>query len=166
MKIGVISDTHVDFLDKKLLSLIKQHFKDCDLIVHAGDSTEMSVITELAKIAETKAVWGNMDGVSVRSSLPEKIIFKASGKNVGVVHGKGPADKLVEVVGKMFDKKMDIIIFGHSHVPCNEKMGGTLFFNPGSATDRVFAPYRSLGIINITDNNVSGEIIKLEDHPS
>ncbi|MBU1888025.1 MAG: metallophosphoesterase family protein, partial [Candidatus Omnitrophica bacterium] len=58
-------------------------------------------------------------------------------------------------------QKPDIIIFGHSHVPMNEYIDGVLFFNPGSATDTVFAPYRSYGIIEIENGEVKAEIHKL-----
>ena len=45
----------------------------------------------------------------------------------------------------------------------NEKINGILYFNPGSPTDLVIAPYRSYGILEIKDNDVVGKIIKLKD---
>jgi len=56
--------------------------------------------------------------------------------------------------------KVDLIIFGHSHCGLNEKKGGILFFNPGSATDKVFAPYNSYGIIEINDK-IKATIIRI-----
>ncbi|MFQ5952056.1 MAG: metallophosphoesterase family protein [Candidatus Omnitrophota bacterium] len=163
MKIGIIADTHIPTTATKIPSKVCEYFKDCDLIIHAGDLVEMWVIDELEKIAETKAVWGNMDGPGIRERLPEKIQFEAEGKTIGVVHGRGPASKVAKKIKEEFDKKPDIVIFGHSHVPFNETIDGTLYFNPGSSTDRVFTPYRSFGIIEIEGDKVSAEIIKLED---
>jgi len=163
MKIGVISDTHISGSFLKFPQKIYECFKDCDLIVHAGDAVEMSVIKELGTIAETRAVWGNMDSAELRERLPEKIIFEAKGKKIGVIHGKGTSAQIMQVVKSSFNKKLDIIIFGHSHLPTNEKKEGTLFFNPGSATDKVFAPYCSFGIIYIENGNIRGEIIKIDE---
>jgi putative phosphoesterase len=163
MKIGIIADTHVPVIAKNLPPQLNKYFKGCDLIIHAGDLVEMQVLEELGKIAETKAVYGNMDGPGVRKNLPENILFEAEGKRIGVVHGSGSASKIIENVRKTFSKKPDIIIFGHSHVPLNRTIDGILFFNPGSATDKIFSPYRTIGIIEIDNGTVRAEIIKLED---
>ena len=163
MKIGIIADTHIPVSVAKLPPKVLEFFKGCDLIIHAGDLLEMSVVEDLSKVAETKAVWGNMDGAEVRKNLPEKIEFEAAGKTIGVVHGRGSASKIVETVKAAFDKKPDIIIFGHSHVPVNKTIEGTLYFNPGSSTDRIFSPYRSVGIIKIEGDDIRAEIIRLED---
>jgi len=162
MKIGVISDTHISLSSGKLPQKVYECFKDCDLIVHAGDAVEMPVIEELGKITEIKAVSGNMDSAELKECFSEKIVFEAEGKKIGVVHGKGSSSKIFRTVCGSFTKKMDIVIFGHSHVPFNEKRGDTLFFNPGSATDRVFAPYCSIGIIYIENGNIRGEIVKID----
>ncbi|MGB2598820.1 MAG: metallophosphoesterase family protein [Candidatus Omnitrophota bacterium] len=163
MKIGVIADTHIPVTAKELPPKVYEHFKDCALIIHAGDIVEMHVLEELEKIAEVKAVYGNMDSREIVNNLPEKISFEAEGKKIGVVHGKGSASKIIENVKQSFTKKQDIIIFGHSHVPINKTIDGILLFNPGSATDRIFSPYRTIGIIEIEGGEVRAEIIKLEE---
>ena len=69
----------------------------------------------------------------------------------------------MECVQKEFkDKKVDVIVFGHSHHPMNEIKDGILFFNPGSATDTVFAPFRSYGVLEISDV-IKGRIIKIDE---
>ena len=161
MKIGVISDTHIPVSAKKLPKKVYDYFKDCDLIIHAGDLVEKSVIEELEKLAETKAVHGNMDSVDLKKSLPGKIVLDVAGKKIGVTHGSGPPFRVLQRASKAFKEKVDIIIFGHSHSPINEERDGTLFFNPGSATDKVFSKYCSFGIIEIEEGNIRAEIIKL-----
>ena len=160
MKIGVISDTHIPIFSQNLPKKVFEYFNDCDLIVHAGDILELSVIEELSTIAETKAVCGNMDGYEVRQKLPEKIIFTAAGKQIGLVHGKGSAAKIIDTVKEMFKKKLDIIIFGHSHISCSKIINGTLFFNPGSASSDMLSYSGTFGIIEIIDGQVSAEIIE------
>ena len=160
MKIGVISDTHIPVFAKKLPQKVYDCFKDCDLIIHVGDAIEMSVIEELSRIAETKAVCGNMDDPEMKECLPEKMLFSVAGKKIGVMHGRGPGVKVVQIAEKMFGNKADIVIFGHSHLPYNEKRNGVLFFNPGSATDWTNAPYCSFGIIEIDGDDIRAEIVK------
>lgn len=163
MRIIVISDTHIPVSATELPKGLQQYIRNCDMIIHAGDILEKSVIDDLGRIADTKAVWGNMDSQEVKDSLPEKLELNVAGKFIGITHGKGSEQGLVDRVKKMFRKKMDIIIFGHSHAPMNQMIGETLFFNPGSVTDKTFAPYRSFGIIDIIGGEIRAQIVRLED---
>lgn len=162
MKIGVVSDTHIPVFAKKLPEEVTNRLKECDIIIHAGDIVEMSAIRDLEKITETKAVWGNMDSAEVKNILPEKLVFEAAGKKIGVFHGRGASFKVLKSVEEAFSEKLDIVIFGHSHVPFNEMKGGTLYFNPGSVTDNVFSKKRSFGMIEIDGDDVRSEIIELK----
>lgn len=163
MKIVVMADTHIPesavSLPKKLLEALK----DCQLIIHAGDIVEMSLFKELQSFAEVKAVFGNMDSIELQQMLPEKVMFKAAGKNIGLYHGRGPGLKVYKIVREVFKEKPDIIIFGHSHTPFNQVKDGVLLFNPGSPTDNIFSPYRSFGLIEIDGEDLKAEIIKLGD---
>jgi len=120
------------------------------------------VIKELETLAETRVVHGNMDSVEIKCRFPEKIVFKAEGKEIGVIHGSGPPFKMVKAVAEKFSPKPDIIIFGHSHVPINEEKEGVLFFNPGSATDSTCSQGCSFGIIEINGDDVKAEIIRCD----
>ncbi len=75
MKIGVISDTHLTSCDDRLTRLLKDHFRDVDLILHAGDLVDLRVLDAFAG-KEVKAVCGNMDLPSVRQSLPKKLVLQ------------------------------------------------------------------------------------------
>ncbi|MFH1837519.1 MAG: metallophosphoesterase family protein [Candidatus Omnitrophota bacterium] len=160
MKIGVISDTHIPVTALRLPDKVYSYFKSCDLIVHAGDATEESVIEELRAIAETKAVCGNMDSFDLKKKLPKKIVFKVGNKEIGVMHGSGPPFKVMQNVAKEFSPKPDIIIFGHTHIPMIDRHEGVLFFNPGSATDSVCSKCCSFGIIEINGDDIKAEIVE------
>lgn len=161
MKIGVISDTHIPQNSSKLPEELCSRLKECDLIVHAGDITELSVIEDLGRICATKAVYGNMDSMSVRSSLPKRLLLNIGSKKVGVIHGHGSAKHVIDYVKEEFSDEVDVVIFGHSHEPMCEEISGTLYVNPGSPTDQVFSPYRSFAIIEINGEDVKAKIIKL-----
>ena len=151
MKIGVLSDTHVDSLgqlhEKILVALLK-----VDLIIHAGDFVAKDVFDGLKQLGELKAVRGNMDSDELKQLLPEKAILEIEGRKPGIIHGWGSPHGIDDRVGGMFDN-VDIIVYGHSHHSQNEVKNGVLFFNPGQAKN-------SFGILTI-DREVRGEIINL-----
>ncbi|MFH1622426.1 MAG: metallophosphoesterase family protein [Candidatus Omnitrophota bacterium] len=160
MKIGVISDTHIPEKTPEIPKEIYSAFKNVDLILHAGDLVSLDVISSLEKICPVKAVYGNMDRPESRQVLKDKEIIEVGKFKIGLIHGRGNPANLINFVKSAFKEKMDIIVFGHSHAPFNEKIEGTLFFNPGSSTVTVFSPYRSYGIIEIGDK-IKAKILRL-----
>ena len=160
--VGVISDTHIPDRAQEIPKKILDDFKHVDMVIHAGDLVDVCVLEQLKSVcAEVKAVWGNMDPYEVRIKLPEKEIFKVGKFKIGIMHGFGSPAKLVDFLSAEFkNEHVDMIIFGHAHAPFNEKKGGILFFNPGSATDKIFAPFNSYGIIEINDT-IEARIVKL-----
>ncbi len=131
MKIGVLSDTHARTLGEIPASIVRALAK-ADLIVHAGNFTEIAVLDGLQTLGEVKAVCGNMDSPEVKGILPEKMVFAAGGKKIGLVHGSGGPWGIADRVRKLFGD-VDIIIYGHSHRACNQYVQGSLMINPGQA---------------------------------
>lgn len=159
MRIGVIADTHIPDRAKEIPQKILEDFKNVDLILHAGDLVELKVLDELRKIKEVKAVFGNMDSFPVVNLLPKKELIQIGKFKIGLIHGFGHPNRLIEVVRKEFDK-VDCIVYGHAHNPVNEVRDGVIFFNPGSPTDKIFSAYNSYGILEINDT-IRGNIIRL-----
>ena len=162
MKIGVISDTHIPERADQIPEIILESFKDVDMIIHAGDLVDLEVLDQLKKVCpNVKAVCGNMDPEELCKKLPKCDIFKIGKFNIGLMHGWGNPNNLLDSLSEYFkNKKVDLVIFGHSHSPTNEIKNGTIFFNPGSPTDKIFAPYNSYGIIEINDK-IEAKIIKI-----
>jgi len=162
MKIGVISDTHISGESKNIPQKILEEFKNVDMIIHAGDLVDLNVLDQLKNAcSNVKAVWGNMDPEEVRKTLPQKEVLQIGNHKIGIMHGYGSPNNLIELLTSVFkDDKVDLIIFGHSHSGLNEKRGGILFFNPGSPMDKIFAPYNSYGIIEINDK-IKARIIRI-----
>lgn len=150
MRIGVISDTHISDRGEHIPRTILDAFKHVDLIIHAGDIVNLGVIDELkSSCSKVVVVAGNMDQEAVKKKYPVKQVLEIFGQRVGLMHGAGPVSCLPELLKGVFkEDNCDLIIFGHSHKTMNEKIGGILFFNPGSATD-LTAEYNSYGIIEL-----------------
>lgn len=162
MKIGVISDTHIPDKAVDIPQKILDEFKNVELIIHVGDLVDLSVLNKLKSTGKkVLAVWGNMDPGEVKKELPEKEILEVGKYRIGIMHGCGSPNKLTELLTSVFkDDRVDMIIFGHSHNALNQWENGILFFNPGSATDKVFAAFNSYGIIEINDK-IEARIVKI-----
>jgi len=122
-------------------------------------------------------VRGNRDWIAL-PHLPRCISLNIFGILIGVTHGHGGLwdyfyDKYLyltrgysfehyrSVVKKEFPMAK-VIIFGHSHVPENRWVDGTLFFNPGTSRIREKNIPPSVGILTLTSRgNVNGELLTL-----
>lgn len=159
MKIGVISDTHIPTATASLPAAVFHLFSGVDLILHAGDIVELSVLDELRAIAPVEAVAGNMDSEEVRVRLPHKKLLTIGEYKVGLIHGKYKIDTQREFIRREFDD-VDLIVYGHSHAPFWGKVDGVFFLNPGSPTDKRYAPYNSVAILEAGDE-LKAEIIRI-----
>lgn len=140
MKVGILSDTHKISPDSEFTRQCILAFDGCDTIVHAGDLTDISILS-VFRNKEVHAVCGNMCSHTTRKVLPEQKEFLIGGLRVGVTHGTGPRHNIEDRVLDTFPEAA-CIIFGHSHIPLCRQMGKTLLINPGSfqGTGRYGAP--------------------------
>ena len=131
------------------------------MVIHAGDLVSLKVLEELKTVCpKIVVVAGNMDGADIINKFPKKIILNISGFKIGVAHGLGAPQFLVDLLQDTFrNDNCDIIVFGHSHKAMNEKIGKTIFFNPGSATD-CLVQEASFGLIEI-NGKITANIIKI-----
>ncbi len=156
--LGVISDTHL--YRSPLPPRILEVMRGAELILHAGDIVEMAVLEELEGIAPVTAVAGNMDHGDLKELLPGKRVVEVAGKRIGLIHGSGPPAQITGRLRGEFEE-VDAIVFGHTHQAYNRVEGGVYFFNPGSPTDVMFAPYRSVGFLEVGEE-IRGRIVMLE----
>jgi len=160
-RIGVISDTHVPRF-KGIPEAVWQHFADVEHIIHAGDLSVLSVISELETISPVTAVQGNVETEETILALPIKRTLVIGQCRIGIVHILGDTKSRAKVARQEFPDAR-VVVFGHSHIPYNQEHDKQLLFNPGSANDRRRQPRCSIGMLTIDDetNSVQGEIIVL-----
>lgn len=160
MKIAVIADTHMPKRAKKLPQSLVNGIHDADIIIHAGDWTTMEVYRELSLIAPVLGVSGNVDTPEVKDKVGEKLIIDKQGYKIGVVHGHfGKKKTTPERALEAFKgEALDLILFGHSHIPYKQYYGDILLFNPGSPTDKRKQPQYSYGILEL------GETLEISHH--
>ncbi len=160
-RIGVISDTHIPRF-KNLPEAIWEHFAGVELIIHAGDLSILSVISELETIAPVVAVQGNIEDDAVIRKLPIRREIVVGHCRIGIVHILGDSHNRERVARQEFPNAR-CILFGHTHIPWNQEYNGLLLFNPGSATDRRRQPRCSIGLLYVDDEAATarGEIVRL-----
>ena len=72
MRIVVVADTHVPKRAKDLPAPVWAAIEAADVVVHAGDWVEASVLDALeARATRVIGVYGNNDGPALRARLPE-----------------------------------------------------------------------------------------------
>lgn len=158
-KIGIISDTHIPHF-KQIPDAVWRHFAGVELIIHAGDLSILSVISELETLAPVVAVQGNIEYEEVVTKLPIKREIMVGHCRIGIVHILGDSHNRVRVARQEFPTAR-CVVFGHSHIPWNEEAQGQLLFNPGSANDRRRQPQCSIGLLHVDygARSVTGEIL-------
>lgn len=131
MEIGIISDTHIkpqmDY--SGLYHRVQEAFVDVELILHAGDVSNIKFITDLEKIAQVEAVVGNVDDSTIHERFTPFSKIEIMGKNIGLMHDM-PSFSFIK------QEKIDILVTGHTHIPTIKEYfeleHGFLHLNPGS----------------------------------
>lgn len=135
-RLVVLSDTHIPARARRLSESVRRAAGAADLVVHAGDWVEASVLDDLLELAPVVGVWGNNDGDDLRSRLPEVARFEEGGLRFAVVHETGAAQGREGRMDAAFPDT-DVLVFGHSHIPWDSTSpSGLRLLNPGSPTDR------------------------------
>lgn len=127
LSVGLISDTHGLMRPEALAALAGSAH-----IVHAGDIGDPAVLEALARIAPVTAVRGNNDLGAWAKNLRERETLEIDGTRIYVIHDLAQLDLDPAAAG------FDVVVSGHSHRPAQERRGGALYVNPGSAGPRRF----------------------------
>ena len=154
MKIGAISDTH-GYFDPKIPKL----FAGVDHILHAGDIGLPWLILELEQIAPVTAVLGNTDDSGLRFRQTE--VVEIDGRKFLVHHIVNPRSLAEPLQERIARDKPEVVIFGHTHKPFRETIGGVFYFNPGYAGQSRFGMERSVAIIVCDKKGVQARYLRL-----
>ena len=147
MRILVFSDTHKS-IDECIVTI--NNIPGVDMVLHAGD--HCSDAKELQKAfpeIPVKFVKGNCDF----SDAPVELLVEAEGKRIFITHGHMYNVKseynydAIKERGK--ELNADVIVFGHTHIPYNEKFADFAVLNPGSIKYG-----RTYGVIEVENGKI------------
>ena len=122
----LVSDNHGD--THALLELVSLYGEKGYTFLHCGDSES----TSLAPIwTQMQTVKGNMDR---DTTFPDRRIVFLGGKKVLVTHGhlQGVKQTFAVLQKEAKEASVDIVCFGHTHIPYCKMHAGILYINPGS----------------------------------
>jgi putative phosphoesterase len=149
--VGIISDTH-GLLRREAVAALRSS----DMIIHAGDVGNPDVIKELAAIAPTHVVRGNIDTGSWAARLPMTERVDVGERRFYVLH------QISQLELDPVDAGFAAVVFGHSHRPLIETRAGVLFLNPGSAGPRRFKLPVTVARATVSGGRVRAEIVGLQ----
>jgi len=160
LKILLLSDTH-GYFDETIFDFVKK--SDC--VWHAGDFGEGELVERVKSVKPLLGVYGNIDGMNIRSEFPEVLNFETEGINVLMKHIGGYPGRYAPGVKQLLkEKKPDLFISGHSHIlkVQKDKDLGILHMNPGAAGRSGFHAIRTMIRFEIIDSTIKNiQVIEL-----
>jgi len=152
-RVGVISDTH-DYLDPKVPGL----FAGLDHVLHAGDIGMPALILQLEQIAPVTAVLGNADSYG---PFKETEVVTLGGCKFLLHHILDVRAPCEPVRMRLIREAPDVVIFGHTHRRFSERIGKTLYLNPGYAGPKRFNLPRSVALLQCSSDGIRVEFHEL-----
>lgn len=176
-RIGVVANTYGVFPAD-----VAEQLAGVDLILHAGDIGEMSVITRLEAIAPVIAVAGDHD--DHRSRFPQHRLLHIQGKTIALTHGHtarsiGGALRsfISDEISETHDQRLtdflrffppvDCLIFSHPATACRIRLDDAFIFNPGAiASSDINSTFDAptFGVVTL-GRAIDGSIIQLGGTP-
>lgn len=151
MKVLIVSDTH-RHEDNLIKALEKE--KNLDLLIHCGDVEGAEYEIENYAGCQTLFVAGNNDYFS---RLSREMETQIEDLRVWITHGHNYyVNANPEYIKKEARaRKMDVVMFGHTHRPVIEKSNDLIVINPGSLTyPRQEGRRPSYAVLEIEKNNI------------
>jgi len=151
MKILVISDSHGCSYD----CLKAVELTEPELILHLGDHNNLGDINAVITRYQVpiRAVMGNCDYMS---DGPGEIEFEIVGKRFFMTHGHLYDVKmgLGNITRVAESRGVDVLLFGHTHIPYYAESGGIVMVNPGS----IGKEEKTYAVLEIKNGEVACEI--------
>jgi len=131
MKFAIVSDTHdnmgnftkvIDFLNSEKITTM----------LHCGDICNPYTIEEAAKKFKGKIYYARGNGDYHVQDVEDMVELDLGEKKVAFIHYPDLAKKLAE------SGKYDLVFYGHTHKPWEEKVGECRLINPGEVAGQRF----------------------------
>ena len=159
-KILLLSDTH-SYIDDRIL-----HYVDSvDEVWHAGDIGDITVTDQILIRKPLRAVYGNIDNNTIRSTFPLHQRFTVENVSVWITHIGGYPPKYNATTRE--ELKLNpprLFICGHSHIlkVIPDAKLGLIHMNPGAAGKHGFHKVRTMLRFEINKDKIENlEVIEL-----
>lgn len=165
MKLGVISDTHRHIVNfSKAVDFLQD--RSVDKIIHLGD--DYSDVDELGERGVLR-VPGVFSDAYQDVKIPNRMVENFGGWRFLLTHtvSSHPNDLSGDLVPEdlIRDKRVNVVLYGHSHVPDIKQEHGIIFFNPGHLKNedkKSFPP--TFGYIELSIADLVVRLYSLRDY--
>lgn len=159
MIIGVLSDTHrnMNSVDRAF-SIFKN--KGATVVFHLGDKIDDVFGKGEEYDMEIVAVSGNMD---FRPDMEREVVYEGDGVKFLLTHGHYHDVRTTHyhLIERAKELGCKVALYGHTHMPFNNREKGVLVLNPGSAAEPRGGSKKSCAIIETTSTGINAEVILL-----
>lgn len=164
-KIAVVSDTHGNLEGLRAAVREITSREKIDLFIHLGDNYEDAEVFDEFEYDYLR-VPGVFHDLYANARVPNRIIEKVEGWNLMLSHTHEshshdlPGDPRPEAL--VGSGKVEVLLFGHLHVPSIEVQKGVLLVNPGHLKDgdkRGYPP--SYAILDVSGDRIDARIVEL-----
>ena len=133
MKIGIMSDSHGNI---EYVRQVAEYMMEAEVeyIIHLGDDYYDARILDIVPVNVIK-VPGVYEAVYQDASVPNRLVEEITGLRTLITHTKDshrndlPHDKMPEEY--IASRRVDLVLFGHSHSFSAKMEDGILMVNPG-----------------------------------
>lgn len=166
MRLGVISDSHGELDNLRQAAFILINEWKVDKIVHLGDECEDTVVFQEYPPQEIIQVHGVYCSHYQDPSIINRPLINIEGHRCLFTHTDKPhrndlpEDPDPQELARQ--KKVDIIFYGHSHIPEIRQQDGIIWLNPGHLKNedkKGFAP--SFAVAELLERKATLKLIKL-----
>jgi len=154
VKIGVMGDSHGNI---EYVRQAAEYFMEAEVeyIIHLGDDYYDARILDILPVNVIK-VPGVYEAVYQDASVPNRLVEEIVGLKILITHTKDshrndlPHDKKPEEY--IASRRVDIVLFGHSHSFCAKLEAGILMVNPGHLKTEDKRGEATFALIDINKN--------------
>ena len=164
MKIGVMSDSHgnIEYVRQAAEYMMEA---EVEYIIHLGDDYYDAHVLDILPVEVIK-VPGVYEAVYQDASVPNRVVKEIAGLEILITHTKDshrndlPDDKIPEEY--IASRKVDIVLFGHSHSFSAKMVGGILMVNPGHLRAEDKKGEATFAILDINIKTIGVEILDMK----
>lgn len=133
MRFAIVSDTHdnINNFNKAIDWLNKEKI---EVMLHCGDVCNQSTIDEAKKNFKGEILFVKGNGDYHLENYQDIMEVNLGDKKVAFIHYPDLAKKLAE------SGKYEMVFYGHTHKPWEEKIGKCRLVNPGELAGQRFKP--------------------------
>lgn len=157
MRAGVLSDTHGDL---EIAKVALTQMGKIDLLLHAGDHYRDALALAKTVPVPVHAVVGNCDWDFMK---PVDVLLEIDNQKIWLTHGHkyGVKSANNKLLTEAIKNKIDIVVYGHTHIPIAEFRQGVLLFNPGSVARLRGKRGATYGVIEIRQQEIMPDIFDI-----